>query len=102
MLPNILEEEAAPPPVPSALPVVRQLSNGYDIEHHNAPSVGVMTEDAVEDGHMDLARGGGKKSDSMGGTGEAIQAGWAESPQPPKPGSGPMRPSVSASPRPAA
>ncbi len=95
MLPFILEEETAPPPVPTAVPVVRPISDG-DIEPNNADGAGVMAGDAAEG----LAGGGRGKSESMGGAEEAIQAGWAESPEPPKPGSGPMRPSVSASPRP--
>jgi hypothetical protein len=93
MLPYIVEEDVAPPAVPTAVPAVRPLSDG-DVEPHNAPEAGVMAGDADQDGG---------KSESMGrlGEGEAIQAGWGQSPQPPKPGSGPMRPSVSASPRPA-
>ena len=86
MLPFLPEEEAAPPPVPTAVPVVRPLG---DIKPHTAPGAGVMADGVADDG------GGGGGSDSMGGDN---QAGWDESPEPPKPGSGPMRPNVAARP----
>ncbi len=63
MLPFLLEEEAAPPPVPTAVPAVRPLSDG-GTKPHDAPSAGVMAGGGAEDGRGDLAGGGGSTGKS--------------------------------------